>query len=77
MVVTATEFKMNIGKYLTLADTEDIIITRNGRGVAKLTNAKDAKLVALHSVRGVIKDSDQSLNDIRNERLAKYDEAID
>ena len=77
MVITATEFKTNLGKYITLADMEDIIITRNGRGVAKLTNARDAKLVALHSMRGVLKGMDISAGDIRAERLAKYDEAAD
>ena len=38
MTITATEFKLNLGKYLSLAEREDIIITRNGRVVAKLTN---------------------------------------
>jgi prevent-host-death family protein len=77
MVVTATEFKTNLGKYITLADMEDIIITRNGRSVAKLTNARDAKLVAIHSMRGLLKGVDVSADDIRTERLTKYDEALD
>ena len=77
MVITATEFKTNLGRYITLADMEDVIITRNGRSVAKLTNARDAKLLALHSMRGVLKSMDVSAGDIRAERLAKYDEAAD
>lgn len=36
MVVTATEFKANFGKYLELIAKEDIIITRNGKTVAKV-----------------------------------------
>ena len=36
MVVTATEFKTNFGKYLELIATEDIFITRNGKTVAKV-----------------------------------------
>ena len=72
MVVTATEFKTNIGKYLTMADTEDIIITRNGKSVAKLTNARDAKLLALRSMRGMLKGTDADLDSIKTERLAKY-----
>ena len=30
MSITATELKSNLGKYLLLAATEDIFITRNG-----------------------------------------------
>lgn len=78
MVVTATEFKTNIGKYLTMADMEDIVITRNGKSVAKLTNARDTQLLALRSMRGVLKGTDMDLNNIREERLKKYyDETID
>lgn len=36
-VVTATEFQNNVGKYLKLAQREDVIITRNGVRVARLT----------------------------------------
>jgi prevent-host-death family protein len=36
MIVTATELKTNLGKYLTLAAGEDVLITKNGRGIAKL-----------------------------------------
>ena len=34
MSITATEFKMNLGKYLLLSQTEDIYITKNGKVVA-------------------------------------------
>lgn len=38
MSITATELKMNLGKYLQLAESEDIFITKNGKVVAKLSN---------------------------------------
>ena len=38
MQVTATEFKLNLGKYLELVLTEDIWVTKNGKTVAKLIN---------------------------------------
>ena len=38
MSITATELKSNLGKYLKLAENEDIFITRNGKVVAKLSN---------------------------------------
>lgn len=31
MSITATELKLNLGKYLKLAEHEDIYITRNGK----------------------------------------------
>ena len=33
MIITATEFKTNIGKYLTLVNEEEIIIAKNGKGI--------------------------------------------
>ena len=77
MVVTATEFKTNFGKYIMLADMEDIIITKNGRSVAKLTNAREVNLIRLSSLRGVLKDHDATLEIIRAERLGKYNEVLD
>jgi prevent-host-death family protein len=75
MIVTATEFKTNIGKYLALADSEDVLITKNGRSVAKLVTARDARTSALRSLRGMLKGSDATLESIREERLAKYGES--
>lgn len=37
MVITATEFRNHIGKYLTLASNKDIYITKSGKTVAMLT----------------------------------------
>jgi prevent-host-death family protein len=38
MMVTSTEIKNNFGKYLRLAAREDIIITKNGKKVCKLSS---------------------------------------
>lgn len=38
MIVTATEFKTNLGKYLEMAMKQDIFITKNGRNIARLTS---------------------------------------
>ena len=38
MSITATEFKKSLSKYLSMAETEDIYITKNGHIVAKLCN---------------------------------------
>lgn len=41
MKVNSTELQNNFGKYLMLAAQEDIIITRNGTEIAKLTALGD------------------------------------
>jgi prevent-host-death family protein len=41
MIINSTELQNNFGKYLMLAAQEDIIITRNGTEIAKLTAIKD------------------------------------
>ncbi|WP_102273129.1 type II toxin-antitoxin system Phd/YefM family antitoxin [Cytobacillus massiliigabonensis] len=41
MIINSTELQNNFGKYLMLAAQEDIVITRNGTEIAKLTSVKD------------------------------------
>ncbi len=69
-VTTATEFKMNFGKYLLLAETEDIYITKNGKVVAKLTNPNQDRVDIANSLFGIL-PSDISVEDARDERLEK------
>ncbi len=54
MSVTATEFKLNLGKYLALAENEDIYITKNGKVVAKLTNPNADRVETAKSLLGII-----------------------
>jgi len=77
MIVTATEFKANIGKFLVLADSEDVLVTKNGRNIARLVSVRDGKESALRPLRGILKGTDATRETIREERLAKYDESID
>ena len=70
MVITATELKTNIGKYLSIALTEDILITKNGKSIVKLTNLQDDKLAVLDSLIGVIPDTGMTLEEAKAERLA-------
>ncbi len=46
MIINSTELQNNFGKYLMLAAQEDIIITRNGTKIAKLTAVKETPSVA-------------------------------
>jgi len=75
MIVTATEFKTNFGKYLDLIAKEDIIITRNGKTIAKVVNPQ---ISAVDSLRGMLKDvpSDIDLYSLREERLSKYENHV-
>lgn len=74
MRVSATKLKMNIGKYIEHAAIEDIIITRNGKDVALLTNVENKKKAALESLRGIIRGAEITRAVIREERLGKYNE---
>lgn len=70
MSITATEFKMNLGKYLLLSQTEDIYITKNGKVVAKLTNPNQDRVDIAKSLFGVI-PADVTVEEAREERLSK------
>ncbi len=75
MIVTATEFKTNFGKYLDLIAQEDIFITRNGKTIAKVVNPQSS---AVDSLRGMLKDApaDLDLDSVREERLSKYEDYV-
>ena len=70
MSITATELKTNLGKYLLMAATEDVFITRNGKVVAKLTNLYQDRVNIAKSLFGVL-PSDLSLEEAREEKLNK------
>ena len=71
MIITATEFKSNLGKYFDLVNNEDIIITKNGKIIAQLTSPQQDKVEILNSLVGLAKGNDLSLDDIKEERLSK------
>lgn len=75
MIVTATEFKTNFGKYLELIAKEDVFITRNGKIIAKVVNPQ---ISAVDSLRGILKEvpADLDLDSIREERLSKYEDHV-
>lgn len=72
MVITATEFKTNFGKYLDLLMNEDIYITKNGKTVAKMVNPN---VSAVDSISGILAgkiSNDIDRVSLREERLVKY-----
>ena len=68
MSITATELKTNLSKYLLLAATEDVYITRNGKTVARLTSPYQNKMDILDSLYGSL-PNDITEEEARNERL--------
>ena len=68
MLITATELKMNLGKYLLMAETEDIYITRNGKIIAKLSNPNQDRVDMAKSLFGIIPAA-ITLEVAREERL--------
>lgn len=72
MIITATEFKANLGKYLEIAASQDIFITKNGKNIARLTSPAVNKLALLDDLVGIIPESQAMDEDtIREERLAR------
>ena len=64
MSITATELKLNLGKYLRLAESEDVFITRNGKVIAKLSNPYQDRVdvvKSLYELVGVIRDFEHPL----------------
>lgn len=70
MSITATELKANLGKYITLAQTEDIYITQYGKVVAKLTSPYAEKLKIVQSLIGAL-PGDMTVEEAIDERTSK------
>ena len=68
MNVTATELKLNLGKYLLLAATQDIYITRNGKTIAKLVSPYQDRVDTVDALFGSVPDT-MTLEEAREERL--------
>ena len=68
MTITATELKVNLGKYLRIVDNEDIYIKKNGKVIAMFSNPNKNRFEILKSLEGII-PSNVNENDIKRERL--------
>ena len=68
MSITATELKSNLGKYLLLAATQDIYITRNGKTIAKLVSPYQDRVDTVDTLFGSVPDT-MTLEEAREERL--------
>lgn len=70
--ITLSDLKFNAGKYVSLAQEEDIFITKNGKVVAKLVTAKTDKKTSWNRLTDMFKGialTDDDVEKIREERL--------
>lgn len=72
MIITATEFKSNMGKYFELVSKEEIIITRNGKRIARLVDASGDRTDIVASLKGIL-PSGVTVEEAKKGRLNKYD----
>ena len=78
MEITLTELKGNLGKYIQMSKDEDILVTKNGKIISRITEpfskrkGKMEKRKIIKELIGSAKGEYMSLDDIRAERLAKY-----
>lgn len=73
MEVTATELKMNLGKYLDRSRIEDIWIKKNGKTIAKLVGTSVSSVDAISGILASTADEKTDRHLIREEKLAKYE----
>ena len=70
MSITATELKKNMGKYLLMAEKEDVYITKNGKMIAKLTSPFQNKREIAEALFGIL-PKDMTLEEAERERREK------
>lgn len=73
MLVTATEFKLNLGKYLELVQNEDIWVTKNGKTVAKLINPNVSSVDTISGILAGKVPAGIDRHSLREERLSRYE----
>jgi prevent-host-death family protein len=69
MMVTSTDFKMNLGRYLDMVDREEIVITKNGRRIAKLVSDEEDLISVAKSLFGILPPDAVSDEEIKEERM--------
>ena len=79
MQVSLSDLKVNVGKYVDLAETEDVIITKYGKPAAKIirfdkepwfTKEIPRQITSVEQLFGTL-PSDVDLDDVKRERLSK------
>lgn len=70
--ISVSDLKANTGKYVSMAQEDDIFITKNGKVVAKLVTAKVDKVESLNRLKSLfsgVEITDDDVDAAREERL--------
>ena len=67
-IITATDFKKNLGKYLDSKENEEIYITKNGKIIKKLSNSNN-RLDILNNIVGALDDSNKDYDELKYDYL--------
>jgi prevent-host-death family protein len=79
MQIALTDLKVNVGKYVDLAEVEDIIITKYGKPIAKIVRVDSVpwymrkvpkQVTDIEQLFGTL-PSDIDLDDVKTTRLTK------
>jgi prevent-host-death family protein len=79
MQIALSDLKINVGKYVDLSESEDIIITKYGKPAAKIIRYDKEpwylkeipeKVTSIGQLFGTL-PNDIDLDEVRNERLSK------
>lgn len=79
MQISVSELKINIGKYIDMAEAQDIFITKNGKQVAKIVSTRRDPIKEVQSLFGIAKlppeyddpNYDSEYKKLREERVIK------
>ena len=77
MEITLTELKSNLGKYVMMSQEEDILVTKNGKIISRLTEPFSARKEKMEKQKiakrlvGSVQSDYISLDDLRSERLSR------
>ena len=69
MVVTITELRENLNRYLEKVGEEDVLIVRDGHVIARLTAAVDERRMLLDELDGCL-DTSMTIEDAKAKRAA-------
>lgn len=79
MQISLSDLKVNVGRYVDLAETEDVIITKYGKPAAKIIRfdkepwymkTVPEKITSVEQLFGTL-PNDVDLDDIKTERLSE------
>lgn len=74
MSITATELKNNLGHYLKLAESQEILVTKNGKNIIRMSPVNQNRSKALESLKGSLKGADFTLEEAKDAYFKeKYD----